>query len=85
MSAPGVWKRCKGCGQPIVFFPVGFAPHYPPGAVGHSKPADALCSPGGPSRVTCELYHRLSCAELVELHADAETIEPPERFDPVLG
>lgn len=86
VTAPGVWKRCKGCGQPIVFFPEGYAPHFPPGAVGHSKPENAVrTSASQPSRVTCWLYQTRTCAELEALHADAELLEPPTSFEQVLG
>lgn len=86
MSAANVWFVCKGCGKPAAYFGAGLAPWYPPGSVGHSKPADAIRPSGTAerSRVTCTLYHQLGAAEFWELHRDAERIEAPAEFKPVL-
>lgn len=74
----GHWFKCKGCGQPIGFFPEGLPPHLPPGTVGHSKPINKI---GIPNSVPCELYNRLNAKELADLHIDAEPLEPPAELN----
>jgi hypothetical protein len=82
-----VWFRCKGCAQPASYFGAGLPPWYPPGSVGHSKPMDQLRPRGNaePSRVKCALYQQLSAEAFWDLHREAERIEPPQEFKPVLG
>ncbi len=81
-----IWFRCKGCGQPAAFFGRGLPPWYPAGSVGHSKPPDQIRYRGNAeaSRVKCAIYQRLSAEAFWELHHDAERIESPLDFRPVL-
>lgn len=82
-----VWFKCKGCGQPASYFGDGLPPWYPRGSVGHSKPVDAIRPTGTlePSSVQCALYQQTDAAQFWELHRDAERIESPTEFTPVLG
>lgn len=78
MRPENVWFRCKGCGQPAMYFGAGLPPYYPPGSIGHSKPAGtARVDTSQPSRVACALYHQCSAEEFWDLHQDAERLEPP--------
>lgn len=77
----GYWFKCKGCGKPIGFFPDGLPPWYPPGSVGHSKPAHLV---GQPGTVPCDLYNRLDGQQLADLHAGCPEIEPPSEMKVVL-
>lgn len=80
-----VWFKCKGCGEPAAYFGDGLPPHYPPGSVGHSKPAGLVrASYDAPSQVTCLLYHQLNAAEFWYVHQDAERLPDPETFEPIL-
>jgi hypothetical protein len=76
----GQWFKCKGCGQPIGFLPAGVAG--PRKTCAHVKPDHLI---GVPNSVPCALYRRLDADELWELHQDAEPIESPTEFKPVLG
>jgi hypothetical protein len=77
---------CKGCGRPAFYFGAGLPPHQPPGAVGHSKPLDAVRPLGNlePSRVRCALYLQTTAAEFWDLHRDAKRLEYPSELTPVL-
>jgi hypothetical protein len=68
--------KCKGCGKPLFLFQDGS------GAVGHWKPNDKL---GIPNSVPCDLFNRLNASQLASLHEDAEVLEQPTEFRPVLG
>lgn len=78
----GIWKKCRGCGKPIAFYPDGMPPHIPPGGVGHSKPIGLA---GRKGTVPCELYRRSSPEQLTALHLDDPEIEAPTSMKPVLG
>lgn len=75
----GNWFKCKGCNQPIGFFPDGSDSGLPPGSVAHSKPTSKL---GIPNSVPCVLYNQLDAQELADLHLDAEPIEAPTSMTP---
>lgn len=74
-----VWFKCVGCGEPAAYFGDGLPPHYPPGAVGHSKPN----APG--ARVSCPLFIASSAFEFRVMNEHAERIENPTTFTPILG
>lgn len=71
-DSEGFWFNCKGCGQPAVYFPGGVPPHLPPGAVGHSRPAEA-----------CAFYQSASPAEFWLVHMSQPRLEAPPAFEPM--
>jgi hypothetical protein len=70
------WVRCKGCGKPLGLFIDGIHPYIPAGSVGHVKPEQ--------HGMSCDLYRIHTSEELIAMHADAESIEPPEKMTPML-
>jgi hypothetical protein len=79
----GFWFKCKGCGEPIGFFPDGLASAgLEPGSVAHTKPKRFT---GIPNSVPCELYNRLDAQALADLHVGAEPLPEPENFEAILG
>jgi len=79
-SEVGVWFLCKGCGAVCCCFEKGNGPHYPPGAVGHGKPVEHR----GLIPVQCALWQQTDAAVFWMLHVDAERVEPPTKFEPIL-
>lgn len=73
--------RCKGCGQPAMEFLTDCPPYYVKGAVGHTKP---MALAGTRGLVPCAMYKKLSVSEYRELHKDAQSIDPPEKFEPMV-
>lgn len=74
------WHVCKGgCGFLIGLMRDGFF-QYPPGSVAHCKPGSYVNRRPAP----CELYHRLSCAELYRLHENEPVVPGPENITPAV-
>ena len=89
--------ECKGCGKPAFYFPMGHTSRdskgrviaeIPPGSVAHSKPIEARRTAAeidaGKSRISCQMYLRLSAGAYWHLNEDAKRLSLPESYTPLL-
>jgi hypothetical protein len=74
-----VWHKCRGCGGFLGLLGDGLPPHYPPGAVAHSKPREDI----NVRPVQCPLWHQMTAEQLTRLHESDPPIEGPSSMRPV--